>query len=476
MHSTEAVLVVDDEPSSVNVLRISLSRQYPVFTAGGGEEALGLLAQHPEIAVAIIDQRMPGMSGTELIRQTASSHPNLIRIILTGYTDIDSLIEAINAGQVYRYLTKPWNKDELLGVVRQGLDVHRLAAENDRLHEELRTAYKQLRLNYAHLKQEIRSHDPFDAIIGGSGSLRRTLELARHAAANDCNVLILGETGTGKELIARAIHYGGARAEHPYVTENCAAIAPDLLTSELFGHRKGAFTGASEDRAGLFEVAHLGTLFLDEVGDCPPELQVRLLRVLDQGEIRRVGENRPRQIDVRVLAATHHDLEHDVRAGRFREDLFYRLNVLTIDVPPLRERCEDIPVLAQAFLDRFNAAKGKIVSGFSDAALDVLQTYRFPGNVRELENEIERAHALAAAGQEITPEGFSSRVTADVRSTAPGQYLRDRLDEFEASVIRRSLAEHGGNRTRAAAALGVSRGTLIKKLAQLGIAEAAPDS
>lgn len=471
----EAVLIVDDEPASVNVLRISLARQGPVFTANSGEEALGVLKQHPEIAVAIIDQRMPGMSGTELIRQTSVSHPNLIRIILTGYTDIDSLIEAINVGQVYRYLTKPWNKDELLGVVRQGLEVYRLAAENGRLHEELRAAYQQLRLNYAHLKQEIRSYSAFDEIIGASSSLHRTLELARHAAANDCNVLILGETGTGKELIARAIHQSGARAEHPYVTENCAAIAPDLLTSELFGHRKGAFTGASEDRAGLFEVAHLGTLFLDEVGDCPPELQVRLLRVLDQGEIRRVGENRTRQIDVRVLAATHHDLERDVRAGTFREDLYYRLNVLAIEVPPLRERCEDIPVLARAFLDRFNASKGKVVAGFSDAALDALQSYRFPGNIRELENEVERAHALTLAGAEIAPECLSPRVVGANRSSGSSQCLRDRLDEFEASVIRRTLAEHAGNRTHTAAALGVSRGTLIQKLSRFGIGAAEAD-
>ncbi len=475
MRSEEAVLIVDDEPASVNVLRITLSRQFPVYTAGGGEEAIGLLAQHPEIAVAIIDQRMPGMSGTELIRHTAGSHPRLIRIILTGYTDIDSLIEAINAGQVYRYLTKPWHKEELLGVIRQGLEVHRLAVENERLHEELRSAYQQLRLNYAQLKQEVRARDAFPEIIGSSGSLRRCLDLARHAAANDCNVLILGETGTGKELIARAIHQLGARAEHPYVTENCAAIAPDLLTSELFGHRKGSFTGAAEDRAGLFEVAHLGTLFLDEVGDCPPELQVRLLRVLDQGEIRRVGENRARPIDVRVLAATHHDLERDVRDGKFREDLFYRLNVLTIEVPPLRERTEDIPVLARAFLDRFNASKGKVVAGVSDAALDALQSYRFPGNVRELENEIERAHALTPPGEEITPDRFSARLTADMRGSAAGPLLRDRLDEFEATIIRRTLEEHAGNRTRAAAALGISRGTLIQKLSRLGIGSSAAD-
>ncbi len=468
----QAVLVVDDEPTSVNVLRITLSRQYQVHTAGGGEEALALLEQHPEIAVAIIDQRMPGMSGTELIRRTAEPHPNLIRIILTGYTDIDSLIEAINAGRVYRYLTKPWNKDELLGVIRQALEVHNLASDNLRLQEELRAAYQRLRIDYGHLKQEARDRGAFDEIIGSSRALQETLEIARHAAANDCNVLILGETGTGKELIARAIHYGGARAEHPYVTENCGAIAPDLVTSELFGHRKGSFTGAAEDRVGLFEVANLGTLFLDEIGDCSPELQVRLLRVLDQGEIRRIGENRARKIDVRVLAATHHDLEQDVRAGTFRQDLFYRLNVLTIRVPPLRERREDIAVLAQTFLDRFNSSKRKIVAGFTEDALRALQSYQFPGNIRELENEVQRAHALASAGEEIGVERLSPHLRTDTGASATGGALQALMQAYEANVIREALERHQGNQTRAAAALGISRGGLILKITRLGIRSA----
>ena len=465
----EAVLIVDDEAASVNVLRITLARQYQVYTAGGGEEALALLQEHPEIAIAIIDQRMPGMSGTDLIRRTVEPYPNLIRIILTGYTDIDSLIEAINAGQVYRYLTKPWNKEELLSVVRQGLEVHQLAADNLRLQEELRVAYQRLRIDYAQLKQEVRTRGPFDEILGTSRAIQQCVELARHAAANDCNVLILGETGTGKELIARAIHYGGARADQPFVTENCAAIAPDLLTSELFGHRRGSFTGASEDRVGLFEVADRGTLFLDEIGDCPAELQVRLLRVLDQGEIRRVGENRARAVDVRVLAATHHALDKDVRTGTFREDLFYRLNVLTIRVPPLRERSEDIPMLVQSFLDRFNAKKGKTVSGISQEALASLQAYRFPGNIRELENEIERAHALTPAGEVILPQAFSPRLQAEADSPGSGGLLQDLLQTYEANLIRETLDRCGGNQTRAATMLGISRGGLIQKLNRLGI-------
>ncbi|HYD48853.1 MAG TPA: sigma-54 dependent transcriptional regulator [Terriglobales bacterium] len=465
----EAVLVVDDEPTSVNVLRITLSRDFQVYTAGSGEEALCQLEQHPEIAVAIIDQRMPGMSGTELIRRSVAPYPNLIRIILTGYTDIDSLIDAINAGKVYRYLTKPWNKDELLGVIRQGLEVYRLATENQQLLQKLEEAHRRLRIEHGHLKQEVRSRGAFDEIAGNSTALQEMLAMARHAAANDCNVLILGETGTGKELVARAIHYASARAEQAYVTENCAAIAPDLLTSELFGHRKGAFTGAAEDRTGLFEVADRGTLFLDEIGDCSPELQVRLLRVLDQGEIRRVGDSRTRQVDVRIVAATHHDLEKDVSAGTFREDLFYRLNVLTIHVPPLRERREDIALLAQAFLERFNARKHKLAAGFTAEALAKLQSYRFPGNVRELENEVERAHALTPAGEPITPEVFSARLQTTAEPTEPPALLQDIMDAHEARVLREALERHAGNQTRAAAALGISRGGLIQKMHRLGL-------
>jgi two-component system response regulator HupR/HoxA len=249
--SQAAILVVDDEPASVNLLRITLGMEYTVYTATDGAAGLNLLAQRPEIALAIVDQRMPGMSGTEFIQQTIEPYPNLIRIILTGYTDIESLIDAINAGRVYRYLTKPWNKDELIATVRQGLDVRRLAMENIRLQEELRAANARLRVENARLKREAQGRYRFDEIIGSSPALKRMLQLVERVVATDTTVLITGETGTGKELVARAIHYNGPRADRAFVTENCAAISPELLTSELFGHKRGAFTGATEDRQGL---------------------------------------------------------------------------------------------------------------------------------------------------------------------------------------------------------------------------------
>ena len=464
------MLVVDDEPASVNLLRITLGMDYTVHTATAGAEALDLLAAHPEIAVAIIDQRMPGMSGTELIQKTVEPYPDLIRIILTGYTDIESLIEAINAGRVYRYLTKPWNKEELHGVVRQALAVHRLATDNRRLQEELRTANERLRVENTFLKREARGRYRFADIVGASPVLQRTLDLVERVVAMDTTVLVTGETGTGKELIARAIHYNGPRANQPFISENCAALAPDLLTSELFGHRRGSFTGATDNRQGLFEVADGGTLFLDEIGDCPAELQMRLLRVLDQGEVRRVGDNTPIKVDVRIIAATHHDLQKDVEAGTFRKDLFYRLSVFTVPTPPLRQRPEDIPLLAEHFLAQLIQRHGKAVRGFTPEAAARLTAYDFPGNVRELENEVERAFAMADADDYITPELLSERFT-NVRAAAPSNAgsLRTAVERFEAQLIREALARHGGNQTHAATELGLSRRGFIDKLDRYGL-------
>jgi two-component system response regulator HupR/HoxA len=470
--AAQAVLVVDDEPASVNLLRITLGMDHTVYTATDGTTALALLAQHPEIGVAIIDQRMPGMSGTELIRHTIEPYPNLVRIILTGYTDIDSLIDAINAGHVYRYLTKPWNKDDLLVAVRQGLEVHQLTMDNQRLQEELHEANARLRVENAILKREAKGRYRFDEIVGTSPQLERTLELVERVVATDTTVLVIGETGTGKELIARAIHYNGPRADKPFVSENCGAIAPDLLTSELFGHKRGTFTDAREDRQGLFEVADGGTLFLDEIGDCPMELQTRLLRVLDQGEIRRVGDSKPISVDVRIIAATHHDLEKDVAAGRFRKDLFYRLSVFTIKPPPLRERAGDIAVLAQHFLDRLAASHHKPVRGFTHAALALLAVYPYPGNVRELENEVERAFTLSDPDAYITPDLLSPEKFGGLRAAAasPPGTLRAAVERYECQIVRETLERNGGNQTRTAAELGLSRRALIDKLQKYGLA------
>jgi two-component system response regulator HupR/HoxA len=470
--AVQAVLVVDDERASVNLLRITLGLDHTVYTATDGTTALQLLAEHADIALAIIDQRMPGMSGTELIRHTIEAYPHLVRVILTGYTDIDSLIDAINAGHVYRYLTKPWNKDELLLAVRQGLEVHRLAMDNIRLQEELREANARLRVENALLKREAKGRYRFDEIVGSSPQLMRTLDLVERVVTTETTVLIIGETGTGKELIARAIHYNGPRADKPFVSENCGAIAPDLLSSELFGHKRGAFTGAGEDRQGLFEVANGGTLFLDEIGDCPPELQTRLLRVLDQGEIRRVGDNKPIKVDVRIIAATHHALEKDVEAGVFRKDLYYRLSVFTIKPPPLRERVGDVAVLAQHVLERFVGARQKAVRGFTAEALALLGAYSFPGNVRELENEVERAFTLADPDGYITPDLLTPEKFGRLSPgpPSPAGSLRSAIERLEAQLVGEALERNKGNQTRTSTELGLSRRALIDKLQKYGLA------
>ena len=442
-----------------------------MHTATDGPAALALLAAHPDIALTIIDQRMPGMSGTELIQRTIEPYPQLIRIILTGYTDIESLIQAINAGRVYRYLTKPWNREELLATVRQGLDVWRLSTDNLRPQAELEAANARLRVENAQLRREARGRHRFEELVGASPPLTRMLGLVERVVATDTTVLITGETGTGKELVARAIHYNGARAERPFVSENCGAIAPDLLTSELFGHKRGAFTGATEDRAGLFELADGGTLFLDEIGDCPPDLQTRLLRVLDQGEIRRVGDGRAIPVDVRILAATHHDLERDVAEGRFRKDLFFRLSVFTIHMPPLRDRRDDLPILIQHILDRLAARTGRSVRGFTAEALAWLAAYDWPGNVRELENEVERAVTLAEPDTYLTPDLLSERFAAlrPDSTSAVESGLRAAVERFEVTYVREALERCGGNQSRTAVEIGISRRALIDKLQKYGI-------
>jgi two-component system response regulator HupR/HoxA len=465
-----AVLVVDDEPASVGLIRITLGQEYQVHTATDGEAALGILDAHPEMAVAIIDQRMPGMTGTELLRRTSETHPHLVRIILTGYSDIEALIEAINKGRVYRYLTKPWNRDELLATVRQAAELHALTVANLRLQADLTAANERLRFENAGLQREARGKYRFADLVGTSPALRRVLDLVERAVLTNATVLITGETGTGKELIARAIHYNGLRRDRPFVSENCGAIAPDLLSSELFGHKRGAFTGALEDRKGLFETAQGGTLFLDEIGDCPPELQTRLLRVLDQGEIRRVGDTKPIPVDVRIVAATHHDLEGESQAGTFRRDLFFRLSVFTIVMPPLRERTEDIPLIATHVLRRLNDLYGHGVTGFTPEALALLAAHDFPGNVRELQNEVERAYALADRAACITPDLLSPRF-AQLTPAALGEEgtLRAAVERAEAEHIREALARNGGHQARTAEALGISRRGLIDKLAKYGL-------
>src|SRR5262245_23902260 len=450
------VLIVDDERRVLDALEAILAAEFRVLRADGGEAALALLGTE-EVAVIITDYRMPGMNGVELLRRSQERAPDALRIVLTAYTDVDSLMEAINTGRIYHFVPKPWDPQELLVVVRRAAERHALAQENLRLREELEVAYNALRRD----ARETRARpQEFDGLIGARGGLRGAVELARRMVAADTSVLLLGETGTGKELFARLIHANGPRRRARFVAQNCGALPETLLESELFGHARGAFTGAIADRRGLFEEAQGGTIFLDEVGEMSAAMQVRLLGVLQEGELRRVGEMTSRKIDVRVIAATNIDLDAAVEAGRFRRDLFYRLNVFPIRLPPLRERPEDIPALIDHFLRLARERARRAVPSVTPEALRCLRAYPFPGNVRELENELERAVALVDDGQPIGLEQLSERIR---QRGAPPLTLNDAIEQLKRRMIEDALRECG-SKTRAAEQLGLTRQSLQQML------------
>jgi len=468
------VLVVDDEEAILESLELTLCEDYRVFTARSGAEGLAILDRE-EIALVISDQVMPEMSGVDFLERVRERWPDVIRMMLTGYADLGSLIRAINEGRIYRYVPKPWDPAELRLNVKRALESFELARRNRALAEALREANERLRAENLYLRRQVERRSFFDRIIGSSPALQRVFEVMEKVAATDATVLVSGETGTGKDLVARAIHYAGPRRERPFVAQNCAALPETLLESELFGHRRGAFTGAHADKKGLFEVADGGTIFLDEIGETHPSLQVRLLRVLQDGEIRPLGSTETRKVDVRVIAATNRDLRREVAAGRFREDLYYRLRVVEIALPPLRERREDIPLLAHHFLDRANQRMGRKLEGFTNAAMDRLVAHAWPGNVRELENEIERIAALAGDERRVGVEMLSETVRgrlpeppADTEAQPREWDLNRAVDALKARMIVEALRATG-NKSRAAEKLGIPRQSLQKMIKRLGL-------
>lgn len=472
------VLVIDDEVRSQEALRRTLEDDFEVFCAPGAEEALKIL-EREFIQIVLSDQRMPGMTGVEFLKQVRAQWPEAIRIIISGYTDAEDIIAGINQAGIYQYILKPWQPETLVLTLKSAAHMYRLQNENQRLALELRSAEVPLKRRVETQREQARRTFHFDRIARAEGSpLNGVIDLLKRVTPYDVPVLLMGESGTGKELLARAIHYDSDRAERAFVVENCAALPDQLLESELFGHKRGSFTGAFEDRIGLFQQADGGTIFLDEIGDTSPQFQVKLLRALQEGEIRPVGGVRPLQVDVRVVAATNRDLEQDVREGRFREDLYYRLAAVTVSVPPLRDRPGDIPLIARQLLERASDALGKRVAGIPDAVMSCLQRYRWPGNVRELSNEILRMLALAP-GNVLAPELLSPRVLR----AADGEdqerelsllagidgTLKQRMEQLEARVLRESLLRHRWNKTRAAQELGLSRVGLRAKLTRYGL-------
>ena len=460
MDERATVLIVDDERRVLDALEAILADEFTVVRAEGGEEALRTLTASPDVAVIVTDYRMPGMTGVELLRRSQDVAPDAMRIILTAYTDVDSLMEAINTGHIYHFVPKPWDPNEVRLIVRRAAERHALLRDNARLRDELELAVNTLRREVA--ESRARPLD-FEGLIGAAGGLRPAVELTRKILDTETTVILLGETGTGKEMFARLIHDNGPRRQARFVAQNCAALPESLLESELFGHARGAFTGANADRKGLFEEADGGTIFLDEVGEMSPAMQLRLLRVLQEGEIRRVGASSPRRIDVRVLAATNADLEMDVESGRFRKDLYYRLNVFPVRLPPLRERVEDIPALAEYFLRMYRERARRAVPGITPEALRCLRAYPFPGNVRELENEIERAVALAEPGQPIGLAQLSERLRGSEARPAAPLTLNDAIEQLKRRMIEDALRECG-SKTRAAERLGLTRQSLQQML------------
>ncbi len=477
MSNLPAVLVVDDEVRSQESLRRTLDEEFCVYTASNAADALCLLEQEV-MHVILCDQRMPGMSGVEFLKQVRDRWPDIVRIILSGYTETEDIIAGINAAGIYQYITKPWRPEPLLLSVRAAVEIYRLQQENQQATLELRTTEPVLRRRVEAKREALKRRNDFLRLIRSQDSpLNPLCQRAQRIAPYDISIMITGESGTGKELLARAIHYSSGRADRVFVTENCGALSDSLLESELFGHKRGAFTGAYDNRIGLFEQADGGTIFLDEIGDTSAAFQVKLLRVLQEGEIRSLGSSRSRKVDVRVISATNRNLEADVMNGRFREDLYYRLTTFALHIPPLRERLQDIRPLAEHLLLEATRALDKHAKGFSAEAMNCLLSYHWPGNVRELQNEIIRMLALAD-GEYLGAELLTPRVlrSVDMQPESPvcstdtgvGQ-LKDRIENLERSVLKETLIRHRWNKSQAASELGLSRVGLRAKLLRFGL-------
>lgn len=454
------ILVVDDEPGMREFLEIMLQKDnYLVETASDGADAIQKI-EKDLFDLAVVDVQMPVMNGIEVLKRINEKSPETTVIMITAFASHETAIEAMKLG-AYDYITKPFKIDEIKLVIKKALDKKRLERENARLRKELETKYG------------------FGNIIGRSPSIVKIFELIKRVSELKVNVLLTGESGTGKELVARAIHYSGTRHDGPFVPVNCGAIPETLMESELFGYRRGAFTGALRDKKGLFEEANGGTIFLDEIADLPLHLQVKLLRVIEEKSIRPLGSTEPVPIDVRVIAATNKKLEDEVAKGKFREDLFYRLNVIKITLPPLRERREDISPLAIHFIGKYSHEMGKDIRGISPKALEILENYHYPGNVRELENIIARCVALETSNvirQETLPQLVSGKNYLDLEtgfSSSAG--LDTLLDNVEKKMIEKALRSTGGNKTEAAKLLGITLRSLRYRLAKHGFYEESGD-
>ncbi|GAX59080.1 response regulator containing cheY-like receiver, AAA-type ATPase [Candidatus Scalindua japonica] len=447
--TNKTILIIDDDESLRRVLEYNLSNKgYRLLLASNGEEALNIFKSE-DVDVVVTDIKMDKMDGLELLEEVKRLNANVLVIMMTAHGSIETAVNAMKLG-AYDYITKPFDRDELQVMVEKALDFQNLISENLRLRQELTDRFK------------------LDNIIGASSKMKSVFDLIARVSKSDSTVLIQGESGTGKELVARAIHFNSSRAKKPFITVNCSAIPQNLMESEMFGYVKGAFTGAIKDKTGKFEAADGGTIFLDEIGDMDKDLQVKLLRVLQEKSIDKVGAAQNTNVDIRVITATNIPLEIAIKEGKFREDLFYRVSVIPILLPPLRERKDDIPLLVQHFMDKHGSKDCKLLPEI----LDILNRYDWPGNVRELENIIERAIVLQkkdnVIGSEDIPEHIKTKQFYSPMSLEiPDEGIK--LEEVEKGLIINALKKSGQNQTKAAVLLGITRNTLIYRLEKYNI-------
>ncbi|NOX17342.1 MAG: sigma-54-dependent Fis family transcriptional regulator [Chlorobi bacterium] len=449
-----SILLIDDEPSQIASMKSFLSRRgHKILTASNGKEGLEAVKENV-IDLVLTDFRMPEMNGLEALKEIKQINPEIDVVVITAYGNVEDAVDIMKSG-AYDYLSKPIDLDELENLIKRIAEKKLLLRENKQLRAQLENKFK------------------FESIISHSGKMEDVLNLAGRVADSKATVLIRGESGTGKELIARAVHFASGRKNKPFVTVNVAALSENLMESELFGHEKGAFTGAVGARVGRFEEADGGTLFIDEVGDVPLTVQVKLLRALQFGEVQRLGSNETRKVDVRIIAATHRNLEEMMSSGEFREDLYYRLNVVTINIPSLRERKEDVPMLIEHFIKKYSEINGKNITSVSREALDKLMKYNYPGNVRELENIIERSVILAR--EDVITESelpLQLDVSYEKNLIDPrdiDKNYEEKMKLFESEMIKEALKRTNGNKSAAARELGISERHLRSRLERLGM-------
>ena len=450
------ILVIDDEEILQDVLTSLLQREgFNTFSARTGQEGLDMLARE-DIDLVLLDLMLPDLSGAEVLKKIRATDPEQVVVVITAFSSIEGAIEAMRQG-AFHYIPKPFKNEEVLLTIRQGLERRRLASENRMLKAELKQRYG------------------FDNIIGKSKPMQKVFELVELAAPAKSNILILGESGTGKELVSKAIHLHSRRADGPFVTVNSGSMPADLLESNLFGHIKGSFTGAVSNKKGLFEMAQNGSIFFDEIGNIPIDTQSKLLRVIQEKEFMRLGGVETLKADVRIIAATNANLEEEVQKGEFREDLYYRLNVITIGLPPLRQRTEDIPMLVRHFLSKYSDENEKTLKDVDSSAMEILMDYHWPGNVRELENVLERA-AVLSTGPTLSVDLLPPAVREPNASTTPmttmptnGLSFKEAITSYERQLIVRALQRSGGVQKRAAQLLKVKPTTLHEMMKRLEI-------